>query len=101
MAVTLPNSTFSVSLAAMPVAGHVPGMGERSRVLTAKSRGPSGAAAVTSTSVHVWAPEQYCLTPFSSQVAPAGRALSDGPGGCEAHTPQRLPAARVGPSHSE
>jgi hypothetical protein len=61
------NSTSSVSLAAMPVAGHEPETGDRSRVLTANSRFPSGAPAVTSASVQECAPEQYCLVPSSRQ----------------------------------
>src|SRR5690242_16218593 len=87
------NSTSSVSLAAMPVAGQVPGTGARSRVSAVNSRVPSGAAAVTRACVHVRAPEQYRLMP-SSRHPPAVRlAISPGPGGCAAQTPQRLPAA--------
>ena len=63
----LVNSTSSVSLAAMPVAGHEPGTGDRSRVLTVNSRLPSGAAAVTRASAQERAPEQYCLVPSSRQ----------------------------------
>jgi hypothetical protein len=63
----LVNSTSSVSLPAMPVADHEPATGDRSRVLTANSRFPSGAAAVTSASVQERAPEQYCLVPSSRQ----------------------------------
>ena len=86
------KSTLSVSLAAMPVAGQVPGTGERSLVLTANSRLPSGAAAVTSASVTERAPEQYCLVPSSRQPRAVFLAVSPGPGGCAAQTPHRLPA---------
>jgi hypothetical protein len=86
------NSTSSVSLAAMPVAGQVPGTGARSRVSAANSRVPSGAAAVTSACVHDRAPEQYRLMPSSRQPPPARLAISPGPGGCAAQTPHRLPS---------
>src|SRR5579863_4647704 len=71
--------TSRVSLAAMPVAGQVPGTGQRSWVLTANSRSPSGAVAVTTASVHDRAPEQYCLVPSSRQPLPVQRAVSPGP----------------------
>jgi hypothetical protein len=58
----------------------------------ANSRLPSGAAAVTSASVQEWAPEQYCLVPSSRQPRAVLLAVSLGPGGCAAQTPQRLPA---------
>ena len=86
------NPTSSVSLAAMPTAGQIPATGTRSAVLAANSRLPSGAAAVTSTSVTECAPEQYCLMPSRRQPRPARLAVSPGPGGCAAQTPQRLPA---------
>jgi hypothetical protein len=86
------NSTSSVALAAMPVAGQLSGTGARLCVLTAKSRLPSGATAVTSAWVSERAPEQYCLVPSSRQPPWALLAISLGPGGCAAQTPHRLPA---------
>src|SRR3984893_13273783 len=86
------KSTSSVSLAAMPVAGQVPGTGERSRVLTANTRMSSGVVAGPSASEQERAPEQYCLVPLSRQPPPVLLAVSPGPGGCAAQTPQRLPA---------
>src|SRR5580693_4857679 len=89
------NRTSSVSLAAMPTAGQVPATGTRSAVLAANSRLPSGVAAVTSASVTECAPEQYCLMPSRRQPRPARLAVSAGPGGCAAQTPQRVPAGGV------
>ncbi len=91
------NPTSSVSLPAIPVAGQLPGTGSRSAVPTANSRGPSGACAVTSASVQVLAPEQYCLIPDSRQVpSPVWLAVTAGPGGWAAQTPQREPAGGGG-----
>ncbi|HTS97294.1 MAG TPA: hypothetical protein VMI33_11780, partial [Streptosporangiaceae bacterium] len=58
------------------------------------------AAAVTRALVQTLAPEQYFLTPSSTQAAPRRLAVTFGPGGFAAHTPQRLPRSRHGPSSS-
>src|ERR1700736_2106221 len=92
--------TSRVSLAAIPVARQLPGIGVRELVVTANSRVPSGAAAVTSACVHDHAPEQYCFVPRSCQPSPVCAARRPGPGGLAAHTPHLLPAGGAGPSSS-
>src|SRR6185437_2481753 len=84
--------TSRVSLPAIPVAGHVPACGSRPSTVTANSRASSPAAAVTRASVQTRAPEQYRLVPCRNQVPPRRLAVTLGPGGFAAHTPQRLPA---------
>src|SRR3984885_1189451 len=97
---TRAKPTSSVSLPAIPVAGQLLRSGSSSSVSTANSRAPSSAAAVTRTSVQIRAPEQYCLVPSSSQPSPPWLAVTLGPGGFAAHTPQRLPCSGLGPPSS-
>src|SRR3984957_11703842 len=97
---TRAKPTSSVSLPAIPVAGQLPTSGSSSSVSTANSRAPSSAAAVTRASVQIRAPEQYCLVPSSSHPSAARLAVTLGPGGFAAHTPQRRPGSGRGPPSS-
>src|ERR1700722_1423173 len=99
-AATAGNPTSSVSLPAIPVAGQLAVSGSSGRVETANSRAPSSAVAVTRACVQTRAPEQYCLVPSSSHRPSRRTALTLGPGGLAAHTPQRLPGSGRGPPSS-